>query len=91
MKWMKAGRPATRTVEQTSTEQEQKSIDWRHEELTVYTDGYVALAAAILKQCRKDNVAPSEEPELCKDIIELYAERMISRLGENKIGTVEED
>ena len=89
MEWMKAGRPRKNTVNKpVDTPQEPMSNDkYTRKELMLFTDGYVALAAAVINQCRKDHV--KEEPQLFRDILDCYADSMIARLGDYSIGEQE--
>lgn len=91
MKWMKAGRPRKNPVDKPATPS-QEPVDnekYTRKELMLFTDGYVALAAAVINQCRKDHV--KEEPQLFHDILDCYADSMVARIGDYSIGEQEEE
>lgn len=91
MKWMKAGRPRKNPVDKPAPVAQEPADNEKYtrKELTLFTDGYVALAAAVISQCRKDHV--KEEPQLFRDILDCYADSMMTRLGGYSIGEQEEE
>lgn len=57
MEWRKQGRRRTSQVPQAK---ENEGPDWTKEELTVYSNGMLALFAAVIKQWKKDG-SPSAD------------------------------
>lgn len=93
IKWMRAGRPRKKEpVVKVTQEAQGIEMDetWSREELMIFSDGYVALAAAVIRQCKKDKVKLEEYPPLFKDLLDCYAESMMKRLGEYSVGSDEE-
>ena len=98
MNWSKAGRPKKKNVvvgTATASDLMQAGLsenDYDESELTLYNYGYVALALAVIKQGKKDNVNVNSIPSMYTDYINCYVEEFTKKLCPvYSIGKDEED
>lgn len=77
MNWMKAGRPRTKPAPVLVDIESQER--YTPQELTLYNYGYIALALAIIRQAKEDNVDISKVDPIYTSIVDMYTEEFIQR------------